>query len=241
MKEFNVETCIWFSLMIVLLVFVYAALSLILPIVKPKIIEYPWKLPTLSRIRARDKEKVVILAGSYNPPHNGHLAMLEYLSQRYGQVIAVVGMNPNKKYLVSPEERVELIQSMLDTNPKLKNVRAQGTFIQLESFEIFLVAHFTLFLHSCIGIRLEICQTRRSKCILSGCSKLGKGWQGRTEFTNSQYVGTTLSRSYLACSYSLFGRKARIQSCLFDTYSQHLSRRSYYCGVSIKSCTKSSD
>jgi hypothetical protein len=68
--------------MIILLVFVYAALSLILPIVKPKIIEYPWKLPTLSRIRARDKEKVVILAGSYNPPHNGHLAMLEYLSQR---------------------------------------------------------------------------------------------------------------------------------------------------------------
>jgi phosphopantetheine adenylyltransferase len=41
-------------------------------------------------------------------------------------VIAVVGMNPNKKYLVSPEERVELIQSMLITNPKLKNVRAEG-------------------------------------------------------------------------------------------------------------------
>jgi len=41
-------------------------------------------------------------------------------------VIAVVGMNPDKKYLVSPGERVELIQSMLSTNEKLKNVRAEG-------------------------------------------------------------------------------------------------------------------
>lgn len=49
-----------------------------------------------------------------------------FLQCRYGQVIAVVGMNPNKKYLVTPQERVELIQSMLSTNPKLKNVRAQG-------------------------------------------------------------------------------------------------------------------
>jgi phosphopantetheine adenylyltransferase len=46
---------------------------------------------------------------------------------RYGKVIAVVGMNPNKKYLVSPEERVQLIRSMLSNNDKLNNVKAQGT------------------------------------------------------------------------------------------------------------------
>jgi phosphopantetheine adenylyltransferase len=45
---------------------------------------------------------------------------------RYGQVIAVVGMNPNKKYLVSPEERVRLIRSMLSSNEHLNNVKAQG-------------------------------------------------------------------------------------------------------------------
>jgi phosphopantetheine adenylyltransferase len=45
---------------------------------------------------------------------------------RYGQVIAVVGMNPNKKYLVSPEERVELIRSILRSNENLNNVKAQG-------------------------------------------------------------------------------------------------------------------
>ena len=53
-------------------------------------------------------------------------AQLIFIS-RYGKVIAVVGMNPNKKYLVSPEERVQLIRSMLSSNDKLHNVKAQGT------------------------------------------------------------------------------------------------------------------
>ena len=49
---------------------------------------------------------MVVMAGSFNPPHNGHLAsraILEYLSKRYGQeVIVVIGVNLTKKYLVSP-------------------------------------------------------------------------------------------------------------------------------------------
>lgn len=80
--ESTSETCLWLALWILPLALVYAALSLILPIIRPTIIEYPWKLPTSPTIRARDKKKVVILAGSYNPPHLGHLAMLEYLSER---------------------------------------------------------------------------------------------------------------------------------------------------------------
>ena len=61
---------------------VVLALSLLLPIVNPTIIEYPWKFPSSHKRRQSDKQKVVLLAGSYNPPHNGHLAMLEYLSER---------------------------------------------------------------------------------------------------------------------------------------------------------------
>ena len=46
-------------------------------------------------------------------------------------MIAVVGMNPDKKYIVFPEERVQLIQSMLNTNTHLKNVRAEGKVFHL--------------------------------------------------------------------------------------------------------------
>jgi phosphopantetheine adenylyltransferase len=66
----------------------------------------------------------VLLAGSYNPAHNGHLAMLSYLATAHSKnksprsaqsptVYAVVGFNPKKIYDVSPEKRVELLQKML--------------------------------------------------------------------------------------------------------------------------------
>lgn len=99
--------------------------TLIPPILWPTVISYPWKMPDASSEREKDKQKTVVLAGSFNPPHNGHLAMLEYLSQRYGKVLVVVGVNPNKKYLVQPEERVELLQSMIQSSSDSSNIQVQ--------------------------------------------------------------------------------------------------------------------
>ena len=78
----DVASLLSLALWLVLLALVCGALTLIYPIIMPTIIEYPWEIPTSATSRARDKQKIVILAGSYNPPHNGHLAMLEYLSER---------------------------------------------------------------------------------------------------------------------------------------------------------------
>jgi len=52
-----------------------ATVKLVTPILKPTIIVFPWT-------KAEKTNEKVILAGSYNPPHLGHLAMLEYLSKR---------------------------------------------------------------------------------------------------------------------------------------------------------------
>jgi len=62
--------------------------KLVWDIFHPTIINYPWPSPSSSREdseqrkKKRDKEITVVLAGSYNPPHRGHLAMLSYLSKR---------------------------------------------------------------------------------------------------------------------------------------------------------------
>ena len=48
---------------------------LIKPIIFPVIVTFPWK----DEVK---EDKTVVLAGSYNPPHLGHLAMLEHLSKR---------------------------------------------------------------------------------------------------------------------------------------------------------------
>ena len=63
--------------------FIAACWLLIPPILRPKVITYPWRLPDSHSYRDRDKKRTVVMAGSFNPPHLGHLAMLEYLSKRY--------------------------------------------------------------------------------------------------------------------------------------------------------------
>jgi uncharacterized SAM-binding protein YcdF (DUF218 family) len=55
----------------------WTASVLVGPIVNPRIMRYPWPPSD-----PKDKNLTIVLAGSYNPPHSGHLAMLTYLSQR---------------------------------------------------------------------------------------------------------------------------------------------------------------
>lgn len=51
---------------------------------------------------------------------------------RYGQVIAVIGMNPSKTYQVSPFERAQLLQKLIDSGSQpLINVRVQGTVMSI--------------------------------------------------------------------------------------------------------------
>jgi phosphopantetheine adenylyltransferase len=50
-----------------------------------------------------------------------------FIFSRYGKVIVVVGMNPDKDYLVSPYQRAELVRRMLDQTPA-NNVRVEGMF-----------------------------------------------------------------------------------------------------------------
>jgi phosphopantetheine adenylyltransferase len=52
------------------------------------------------------------------------------VSFSYGQVILVVGANPNKKYLVSPYHRAELLRRMLRDTPA-SNVRVEGMYCTL--------------------------------------------------------------------------------------------------------------
>jgi len=102
------------------------AVLLVKRILWPTIISHPWKFPDSEQGRRKDKHKVVVLAGSFNPPHLGHLAMLEYLAERYGEVIAVVGMNPDKKYVVTPTERAQFIQDMISEKGIKGKIRVEG-------------------------------------------------------------------------------------------------------------------
>eukprot|EP00466_Bigelowiella_natans_P007539 jgi/Bigna1/83807/fgenesh1_pg.115_\ len=80
----------------------------------PLCIPYPY--PRVSRSGAG------VYAGSFNPVHDGHIAILRAMRNRFDTIYAVVGYNPGKKYPVSPEQRAKLLKKMLLKNglPQVK-------------------------------------------------------------------------------------------------------------------------
>ena len=107
--------------------FVAAAISiLIFRVMFPTIIIHPWKMPSKGSIQSKlDKKSTVVLAGSFNPPHLGHLVMIRYLANRYGRVICCIGVNPNKQYDVTPQSRADILREMLSGDGCCNNVSVE--------------------------------------------------------------------------------------------------------------------
>lgn len=61
-----------------------------------------------------------MLPGTFDPPTNGHLNLIERSAQLFGSLDVVVADNISKKCLFTAEERMEMLRSMLEP---YKNVR----------------------------------------------------------------------------------------------------------------------
>lgn len=66
----------------------------------------------------------VIFAGSFDPIHLGHLDLLRRLSLQFDSVYVVVSSNKNKKYLLSKEDRVNLVVQTL-AESKLQRIQVE--------------------------------------------------------------------------------------------------------------------
>jgi pantetheine-phosphate adenylyltransferase len=66
-----------------------------------------------------------VYAGSFDPPTNGHLWMIEQGARLFDEVIVAIGINPDKKYTFSLNERVEM----------LRNITEKCQNITVDSFE----------------------------------------------------------------------------------------------------------
>ena len=74
------------------------------------------------------KERVAIYPGSFDPPTNGHVDIVDRASRLFDRVVIGVGRNLSKKTVFTADERVEL---MREACAKLTNVEVR-TFDSLQ-------------------------------------------------------------------------------------------------------------
>jgi pantetheine-phosphate adenylyltransferase len=55
-------------------------------------------------------ESLGVYAGSFDPPTSGHLWMIEHGSALFDRLIVALGINPDKRYIFSVEERLEMLR-----------------------------------------------------------------------------------------------------------------------------------
>jgi len=110
---------LYFPAIVVVTVLSVSFLRLAYMMFRPRIISHE-EQQAARNVRTMDQQAVqntrtttVVFAGSFNPPHHGHISLLDHLSSKYGEVIVVIGMNPNKRYDVSPHFRATLVRKMV--------------------------------------------------------------------------------------------------------------------------------
>ena len=62
-------------------------------------------------------KKIALYPGSFDPPTNGHLDIIERGSKLFDKVIVAVMKNPSKKGLFTVDERVEMLNEILKDYP----------------------------------------------------------------------------------------------------------------------------
>jgi pantetheine-phosphate adenylyltransferase len=70
--------------------------------------------------------KRAIFPGSFDPITLGHYDIIERGVKLFDELIIAIGINADKKYMFSLEERKKFIEDCFDHNPKIKVVAYEG-------------------------------------------------------------------------------------------------------------------
>ena len=54
-----------------------------------------------------------VFAGSFDPPTNGHLDIIQRAAKLFDLVDVVISVNPDKKYMFSEDERFSLLKELV--------------------------------------------------------------------------------------------------------------------------------
>lgn len=66
------------------------------------------------------KPRLAVYAGSFDPPTTGHLWMIKQGAMMFDNLIVAIGVNPNKKYLFSLDDRMEMLEKITSFDRGIK-------------------------------------------------------------------------------------------------------------------------
>lgn len=66
-----------------------------------------------------NQKRVAVYAGSFDPPTNGHLWMIKQGSKMFDKLIVAIGVNPDKKYTFSVDERIQMLKDSVKGCPNV--------------------------------------------------------------------------------------------------------------------------
>lgn len=70
-----------------------------------------------------------VYAGSFDPPTNGHVWMIEQGAQLFDELIIAVAKHPEKEYTFEIEERLEWLQEIADRHDNVRVASIQNEFL----------------------------------------------------------------------------------------------------------------
>lgn len=74
--------------------------------------------------------QLAVYAGSFDPPTNGHLDLVERASKLFPEVIVALGIHPTRHPLFSVEERLELLKQVCKPFPNVKVSSFEGLLVE---------------------------------------------------------------------------------------------------------------
>lgn len=72
---------------------------------------------------------IAVYPGSFDPITNGHLDIIRRGLTMFDELVVLVAYNPNKQYLFSVEERVELIRNIIEEKERVRIDSSSGLLV----------------------------------------------------------------------------------------------------------------
>jgi pantetheine-phosphate adenylyltransferase len=73
-----------------------------------------------------DRFRTAVYAGSFDPPTNGHLDLIERACRMFDRIIVGVALNEAKTALFSVEERIDMLRTITKDMPKVEVTSFRG-------------------------------------------------------------------------------------------------------------------